>query len=181
MDNRHAAWAVRWRVPLGFATGIAYLILSQPTVPVLLAGGGVALLGLLVRGWAAGFLEKNQSLSTGGPYAHTRNPLYLGTTLIGLGFVLAGDSWTMALVFVGLLLLVYWPVMRREEYFLRQKFREEYERYAEKVPLFLPTTQAALCSGEKFRWARYQRNREYEAALGYAAGIVFLALKLWLR
>ncbi len=181
MDKGYAAWAATWRVPLGFAVGVAYLILSQPTVRLLVAGSGVALAGLLLRGFAAGFLEKNHSLATGGPYAYTRNPLYLGSTLMGLGFALAGGSRTMALAFVGLFLLVYWPVMRREEHGLRQKFGEAYDSYSKKVPLFLPTPRPSLACEEKFRWERYRRNREYEAALGYAVGIFFLALKVWLR
>lgn len=181
MDKGYAAWAARWRVPFGFAVGVAYLILSQPTARLLVAGSGVALVGLLLRACAAGFLEKNQSLSTGGPYAYTRNPLYLGSALMGVGFALAGRSWTMALALVGLFVLVYWPVMRREERFLRQKFGEVYDIYSKKSPFFLPTPRPALACEEKFRWERYRRNREYEAALGYAVGIFLLAFKAWLR
>ena len=181
MDERYAAWAARWRVPLGFALGVTYLILAQPTVRLVVAGGGVALLGLVVRAFAAGYLEKNQSLATRGPYAYTRNPLYLGSFLLGLGFSLAGASWLAGLAFLGLFLLVYWPVMRREEDALRRQFGEIYSRYAESVPLFVPTRPGMPASGEKFRWERYLKNREYEAALGYVAGMVFLLLKAAVR
>lgn len=181
MDNGYAAWAARWRVPLGFALGVAYLIFCQPTLRLLVAGGGVAMLGLAVRAFAAGYLEKDQSLATGGPYAYTRNPLYLGSSLMGLGFALAGSSWVLGLAFLGLFLLVYWPVMRREEKSLRRRFGETYDRYAEAVPLFFPTLRGWRTSGETFRWERYRKNREYQAALGYVAGILFLTLKMALR
>lgn len=181
MQNSYAEWAARWRVPLGFALGIAYLIFSRPTARLLVAGGGVALVGLALRAWAAGHLDKNRSLATSGPYACTRNPLYLGSALLGLGFGMAGGSWTMLLAFVGLFLIVYWPVVRQEANFLTERFGEEYSRYADRVPLFFPTLSTRDAGGERFQWSQYKRNREYSAALGYAAGMVFLALKIWLR
>src|SRR5579872_4849342 len=97
MGSRYAAFAARWRVPLGFVFGAAYLILSRPTVKLLLAGGAVAAMGLAIRAWAAGHLVKNQNLATHGPYAYTRNPLYFGSALMAAGFVLAGGSWVLAL------------------------------------------------------------------------------------
>jgi protein-S-isoprenylcysteine O-methyltransferase Ste14 len=181
MDKGYVAWAARWRVPLGFALGAAYLVISQPTWRLFAAGGGVALAGLLVRACSAGYLTKNQSLATSGPYAYTRNPLYLGSALMGLGFVLAGGSWALGLAFLVLFLGVYWPVIRREEHFLRREFGDVYDRYAEAVPLFFPRPRKAMGGGEEFRWEQYRKNREYEAALGYVAGMVFLALKIWLR
>jgi protein-S-isoprenylcysteine O-methyltransferase Ste14 len=181
MNKGYAVWGARWRVPLGFALGAAYLVSSQPTWVLLAAGGGVAFAGLVVRAWAAGYLAKNQSLATTGPYAYTRNPLYLGSALIGLGFALAGGSWALGPVFLVFFLAVYWPVMRREEDFLRREFGEAYDRYAKDVPLFFPRVGKGLGGGEKFRWERYRRNREYEAAFGYVAGTLFLALKIWLR
>ncbi len=189
MDKEYAAWAARWRVPLGFALGFAYLVFSQPTEARLVAGVAVALLGLVVRGWAAGFLDKNQSLATGGPYRYTRNPLYLGSALTGLGMAIAGGSVAIILAFAGLFLLVYGPVMHREEQFLRQKFGAIYDGYSASVPLFLPgrarpdgvSGQAGAVSGGRFHWARYRKNREYEAALGFGAALVFLIVKMRLR
>ena len=176
----YAAWAARWRVPLGFALGAAYLIFSRPSVPLLTAGGVVALAGVAVRAHAAGYLEKDQRLATSGPYARTRNPLYLGSLLLGGGFAIAGGSWILGLAFVGLFLLIYLPVMRRESDFLRREFAGLYDEYAAAVPLFLPRLSAWGGSTEaaKFRWDQYRKNREYQAALGYAAGIIFLALKI---
>lgn len=182
MDNlAYRAWAARWRVPLGFAAAVVYLVFSQPTARSLVIGGAFALAGLFVRGFSAGHLEKNQSLAVSGPYAYTRNPLYLGSAVMGAGFTMASHSWLIALVFVALFLLIYWPVIRREEAFLREAFGESYRRYALETPLFFPRAARALPSPEHFRWRRYRRNREYEAALGYAGVVIFLLLKMMLR
>ena len=181
MDSGYAAWAARWRVPLGFALGVAYLVFSQPGTRLLMAGFGVAFLGLLVRAYAAGCLDKNRSLAVCGPYAYTRNPLYLGSSIMGWGFAVAGGSWALGLAFGALLVLVYWPVMRREEEFLRQKFAETYGRYSDAVPFFLPTGRHAPVTGEGFRWQLYRKNREYQAAAGFVAAVVFLVLKMMLK
>lgn len=181
MDKEYGAWAARWRVPLGFVLGGAYLVFCQPSFWLLVAGGALALAGLLLRAWSAGYLVKNQTLATRGPYALTRNPLYLGSALMGWGFALAGGSWGLGAVFLAYFLAVYWPVMRREAQFLRGQFGEAYDRYAETVPLFFPKVRRAAAGSERFRWERYRKNREYEAALGCLVGMVFLTLKIWLR
>jgi len=184
MDENYAAWAARWRVPLGFAMAIGVVILSRPSWRFLVAGAGIALVGLLLRGWAAGHLEKGRRLATSGPYGYTRNPLYLGSFVLGLGFAMAAASWVLGLAFLVFFLLVYVPVMRREEEDLRRQFDGGYERYARSVPLFVPTLRRRAqhelggSAGEKFQWKRYRKNREYEAALGYVAGLVFLAAKM---
>jgi protein-S-isoprenylcysteine O-methyltransferase Ste14 len=174
----YGAWAARWRVPLGLALSLLYLLVAQPTPPLLAAGGAVALGGLVLRGWAAGYLEKGASLATAGPYALTRNPLYLGSAIIGGGFALAGRSLLMATTFALLLLFVYRPVTFREEQFLRDRFGEAYRNYERSVPLFLPRSIRPSGSGEGFQWWRYRKNREYEAALGYIAGMLLLTLKM---
>lgn len=181
MDRDYSAWAARWRVPLGFALAIAYLVFSQPTLPLLIAGGALALLGLAVRGWAAGVLEKDLRLATGGPYRYSRNPLYLGSGLIGMGLGIASGSAVMMLAFACLFLLVYWPVIRREELSLRQRFGVVYDEYSASVPLLVPCGRVGPRSDARFDWARYRRNREYEAALGYVAALLFLVLKMRLR
>jgi protein-S-isoprenylcysteine O-methyltransferase Ste14 len=181
MDNGYAARMARLRVPLGLALGVIYLILAQPTVRLLVIGAAIALGGLLLRAWAAGLLVKNDRLATDGPYAWTRNPLYLGSLLIGIGLVVAGASWIMVVAFLLFFLAVYWPVIRREEAGLRERYGEDFERYAKRVPLFVPGLRKGPASGDHFHWSRYKKNREYEAALGYAAVIVFLAAKMMLR
>jgi hypothetical protein len=187
MNRTYAAWAARWRVPLGFAMAIALVILSRPTTRFLASGGGIALVGLLLRGLAAGYLEKGRRLATCGPYRYTRNPLYLGSFLMGAGFAIAAASWVLGLAFLIFFLLIYAPVMRREEEELRRQFGGEYERYAGSVPLFFPRvvrraeTEPSVSIEEKFEWKRYRKNREYEAGLGYLVGLVFLVAKMELR
>ena len=180
MDSAYAAWAARWRVPLGFLLGVAYLIFCQPTVKLLIAGGTVAAAGVAIRAFAAGHLVKNQTLAMSGPYAYTRNPLYLGSALMGAGLALAGGNWILALACLVLFTAIYWPVIRREEEYLRREFGEVYDHYAQCVPLFLPRIRRAA-GGEKFQWKQYQKNHEYEAFLGYLAIMVFLAFRVWLR
>jgi protein-S-isoprenylcysteine O-methyltransferase Ste14 len=180
MDSAYAAWAARWRVPLGFLFGVAYLLFCRPTVKLLVAGGAVAAVGLALRALAAGHLAKNQRLAVSGPYAYTRNPLYLGSALMAAGFALAGGSWILALACGALFAGIYWPVIRREEEYLRREFGEDYDRYAQSVPLFLPRF-GRRAGGEKFQWKQYRKNHEYEAFLGYLAVMIFLAFKIRLR
>jgi protein-S-isoprenylcysteine O-methyltransferase Ste14 len=172
-------WAARWRVPLGFAFAVAYLFLSSPTPRLLIAGSIVAFAGLALRAWASGHIQKGQKLATGGPYSYTRNPLYLGSLLLGVGFLIAGRSWIMAAAFCALFSVIYIPVMRHEEEFLRQRF--EFGEYARAVPLFFPWPGRRGRGHGTFSWQAYRRNREYNAATGYAALLVFLIVKLMLR
>ena len=181
MDKRYADWAARWRVPAGFLLAVAYAVFSQPQPSLLVAGSLVAILGLFVRGYAAGCLNKNQTLATGGPYARTRNPLYFGSLILGAGFAVAGGVWPLGLALLALFVLVYWPVMRREEGFLRNEFGESYANYAAAVPFFFPALRARLRGGEPFRWGQYRKNREYRAALGCGAAVIFLVAKMLLR
>jgi protein-S-isoprenylcysteine O-methyltransferase Ste14 len=181
MKNNYSAWAARWRVPLGFAFAVLYLIFSQPTLWLLVVGGAVALLGLALRMFAAGHIEKDQRLGTSGPFAHTRNPLYLGSLTLGAGFMIAGGLWILAVAFVALFMLIYLPVMRREEDSLRQRFGAEFDEYARSVPLLVPIPGRRWHGAERFQWARYRANREYNAAIGYTAIVVLLLIKLVLR
>ena len=180
MPKDYATWASRWRVPLGFGLAVLYLLLARPAPKLLLCGAALAFAGLLLRAWAAGHLSKNQRLATGGPYAYTRNPLYLGSAVMGLGGALAGRSWLVGGAFAVLFVLVYWPVMQREARFLLGEFPDTFESYARQVPLFFPRLSPFRGGDERFDWRLYRRNREYEAAAGYAGVILFLVLKLWL-
>ncbi|MGH9326113.1 MAG: methyltransferase family protein [Terriglobia bacterium] len=181
MPISFSAWAARWRVPLGFAFAVAYLVVTQPTSRLLQAGAIVALAGLLLRALAAGHLEKNLNLSISGPFRYSRHPLYLGSFILGLGFMIAGASWILGIVFVVLFVVVYTPAMRLEEGFLRQKFGADYDAYARRVPLFSPLPGKRGGRPGSFAWSRYRKNREYEAAAGYVAVLVFLVIKLLLR
>jgi len=181
MRKDYAAWAARWRVALGFGLAAAFLVVAQPSRLLLLCGGAIALAGLLIRAWSAGYLAKNQRLVTGGPYSYTRNPLYLGSALMGLGCAVAGRSWIMGVAFAAFFVLVYGAVIKRETRFLRREFPEAFELYAKQVPLFFPKWSGISAPGESFEWRLYLKNREYEAATGYVSGMLFLALKMLLR
>lgn len=174
----------RWRVPLGFLAGAVFILLARPALRTLLLGGAVALVGLMVRAWAAGHIRKNAALATSGPYAFTRNPLYLGSFILGLGFtVAAGRPLLLGAVFAALFLGIYLPVMRVEATTLTELFGEEYRRYAEAVPLFLPRVtpyRRDSSAGAKFDTSLYLRYREYRAALGLLAAWGALALKAFL-
>lgn len=181
MNVDYGAWAARWRVPLGFGFALIFAVLSRPRMHLLVAGGTLALAGLALRAVAAGYIEKNRTVTASGPFRYTRHPLYLGSFLLGLGFMIAGGSPILGGAFVVLFAAIYAPVMRREEEFLRRAFGTEYEVYARRVPLFFPWTRRAPANGKRFEWRHYRANREYQAALGYAGVMAFLVIKWMLR
>ncbi len=156
----------RLRVPLGFMFGIVFLVFAKPEPLSLIIGGLVAVIGLSIRAWASGHIRKNQNLAVSGPYAYTRNPLYLGSFVLGLGFALASGEWWLGLVFVALFLGIYLPVMRVEAKDLTGIFGEDYCEYAARVPLFFPRITPYKAFDTKFDIDLYLRYREYRAALG---------------
>ena len=166
--RRGGTWIQRWRVPLGFACAVIFLLLAKPRPVTLAVGAVVSFVGLALRGWAAGHIRKNDALATSGPYAYTRNPLYLGSFLLGLGFTVAAARWELALVFVALFLGIYFPVMRVEASTLANLFGESYREYGREVPLFLPrlTSYRDQARGNRFNAQLYLRYREYRAGLG---------------
>ena len=172
----------RWRVPLGFLCAALFLLLARPRPLTLLVGGTVALCGLLLRAWASGHIRKNDRLAMSGPYAHTRNPLYLGSFIMGLGFTLAAGAWWWLLgaLFMALFLGIYFPVMRVEAAHLAESFGDDYLDYARAVPLFFPRLtpyRDEKTRGTKFDASLYLRYREYRAALGLLIAWCVLALK----
>jgi protein-S-isoprenylcysteine O-methyltransferase Ste14 len=172
----YADLVARFRVICGFILVGTFAWLSRPTQTSLLGGLAVAALGLLLRGWAAGHLQKNMSLAVSGPYAWVRNPLYLGTSLVAAGLVIASRRWELALIFAAVFLLVYLPVIELEEQHLRKLF-PEYSAYARQVHKLLPLPPKTRPPGS-FRWAVYRRNEEYQAALGLLAGAAWLLYRL---
>ncbi len=139
--------------------------------------------GLLIRALASGHVRKNESLATSGPYAYTRNPLYLGSLLIGVGFAVAARSWWVGVALVVMFVVIYLPVIRDEEVFLRAKF-SEFDEYAQRVPRMWPRlTRGANAGGEssdRFSLDLYLKHREYNALLGTVALIVALVVKMTL-
>ena len=173
--------ARRIRVPLGFAFAILYMWLAKPTVKFLLAGLLITIPGILLRALASGHVQKNEALATSGPYAHTRNPLYLGSLIIAVGFVVAARNWWIAEAMVIFFVAVYVPVIRGEENYLRARF-PEFEKYEKEVPRLLPRLTSG--GGEKgsFSWELYKKHHEYNAVLGAFAITIVLVVKLfWSR
>lgn len=181
----YADLASRIRVPAGFVLAAVYLIFADPTPERLLLGGAIGLAGILLRAASAGHLQKNRALATSGPYAHTRNPLYLGSALAGLGFCVAGGQVWFFPLLAAFLAAVYWPVLRNEESHLRRIFSSEFETYSRAVPLLVPRLlpwRAAAAPSTRFDAQLYLHNREYEAFVAYVAIVLILSAKmLWLR
>jgi protein-S-isoprenylcysteine O-methyltransferase Ste14 len=168
----------RWRVTLGFAAGIAFLVFSGPSWRSVVLGAPIAAVGVSIRTWASGVLKKNEELTTGGPYAYTRNPLYGGSFLMTIGCAVAGGSWWLGVMLVGLFLIVYTPVMMAEDAHLGTLFGEEHRRYAKSVPTFVPRlSRYSGASGRGFDVQLYLRHREYQALIGLAMIFVVLSLK----
>ena len=147
------------------------------TLPLLI-GLPIALCGLALRAWAAGCLAKNRQLARGGPYAHLRNPLYLGTLLVAAGLVAASRNVWLGVLFAAVFAFVYLPVIELEEQHLRELF-PEFSDYAAQVPALVPRlTPAPAKNPQPFRWSLYLRNKEYQAGAGFAAGMLYLLWKL---
>jgi protein-S-isoprenylcysteine O-methyltransferase Ste14 len=170
--------ARRIRVPLGFAFAVLYFWLARPSWRSLGIGTVLILPGLVIRALASGHVRKNEALATSGPYAFTRNPLYLGSLLIGIGFALAARNWWIGVVLVAMFFAIYLPVIRSEEAFLRERF-PEFEEYAKQVPRMLPRLRPASSEvGGGFSMELYLKHREWNALLGSAAIVVALIIKM---
>ena len=173
--KRYADRVAKLRVPGGFVLVAAFAWFSHPTSASLLTGLPISILGLGLRAWAAGNLAKDRELATHGPYALLRNPLYVGTLLVAAGLVVASRSFALGAVFALVFLFIYLPVIQLEEQHLRDIF-PEYESYARRVHALLP---GMARSSDVFRFnpSLYRKNREYQAALGFLIGVVWLLVK----
>ena len=174
--------AQRIRVPAGFVLAPLLVISAKPTPRSLIIGAAVAFIGLMIRAWSSGYLKKNMELTTSGPYAYTRNPLYLGTFILGTGIAISSDAIWFVALFMTLYLLIYVPVMFAEAETLRKLFPAEYNQYSLSVPLFLPrlTPYGAPqkeSGARRFALSQYAKHREYRAALGLVAVYALLAAK----
>jgi protein-S-isoprenylcysteine O-methyltransferase Ste14 len=175
-----ATFFARWRVRLGYPLAAVVLWLARPTPKSILAGAVVGAVGLWLRARAAGYLHKQEVLTTTGPYAYTRNPLYLGSLIMTAGAAIAADSWWSALILVCYFGLFYSVVMRREERELYQHHGAAFQDYARAVPLFLPRLTRAKLSAQvgAFSFAQYKKNREYRAAIGFLL-LLLIFVVIW--
>jgi protein-S-isoprenylcysteine O-methyltransferase Ste14 len=161
-------WLARRRVPLGFASGVAAIFLSHPTPRTLMVGAIVAAIGEGVRIWAAGHLEKGREVTMSGPYRLTRHPLYLGSTIIGVGLAIASASIVVALLVVMYLGVTLSAAIATEEAHLTAKFGEAYPEYRD---------GRTAGASRRFSMARAMRNREYRAVAGLLAALALLTFK----
>ncbi len=169
----------RWRVRSGPPVLLAVAAVAAPSLRSLLVGAAAAVLGLAVRAWAAGHIHKEKTLARTGPYRHSRNPLYVGNLLLGLGVAAATNSWWGALVFALYFGLFYPVVILEERERMRRIFPDQYGEFEKTVPLFLPRLTPAPARGDgRFRWSQYLRNKEYRALLGTLLVWLLLALKM---
>jgi protein-S-isoprenylcysteine O-methyltransferase Ste14 len=170
--------ARRIRVPMGFAFAVFYFWLAHPTWRSIALGAILIAPGLLIRALASGHVRKNEALATSGPYAYTRNPLYLGSLLIGIGFAVASRNWWVAIVLVLMFFAIYVPVIRSEERFLRETF-PDFDNYAKHVPRMLPRlTPAFRTESGGFSLELYLKHREWNALLGALALALALIIKM---
>ena len=186
--NSQQDWITRWqriarriRVPLGFLAGVLYLfeLYRRAPQPAAVAWSlALVVPGLWLRAYAAGYVKKNRELTQTGPYAHTRNPLYLGSMLIAAGFAVALLSWPVALVLALGFAVIYIPVIASEERFLRATF-PGFDDYCQQVPRIIPRLSPAArpnAAKGRFSFSLYIQHREYNAAIG--AFLLYLSLLL---
>jgi len=172
---------MRWRVRLGYPLAAMVLWFSRPEPGSILLGGFVGLAGLCLRAYAAGYLHKQEVLTVTGPYAYTRNPLYLGSSILALGAAIAMYSWISAFLLLLYFAIFYSMVMRREEEELAVRHGAAFTEYARAVPLFFPHLQPARLAGASvgsFSLEQYKKNREWQAALGFLL-LLFTLLLIW--
>jgi protein-S-isoprenylcysteine O-methyltransferase Ste14 len=167
-------WLARWRVTFGFVAGAAAFWLARPTWLSLAIGGAIAAIGELIRLWAAGHLEKSREVTRSGPYRVMRHPLYVGSSIIGIGVAVAASSVVAAALIAIYLLTTIPAAIAAEERHLRDKFGGEYDAYAKRV---------GQPMARQFSWARARFNREHHTIAGVVLGFALLALKvqLWIR
>ena len=168
----YADFVQKLRVPAGFLLLLTFAWLSRPDLRSLALGIPLSVVGLCLRGWASGYLAKNEQLATSGPYAFMRNPLYAGTLIAVLGIVIASRSGWLAPIFGAVFLLVYLPAVELEEQHLRTLF-PEYAAYANRVGRFFPSASIQR-GGRSFSFLLYRRNQEYKAAFGFLVALIWL-------
>ena len=175
---------MRWRVRLGYPLAAVVLWFSHPSPQSILLGGLVGAIGLLLRAYAAGYLHKQEVLTVAGPYAYTRNPLYLGSVILAVGAAVGMRSWLSASILLLYFAIFYSMVMRREEKELRLRHGSAFEQYARSVPLFFPRLWMARLEGgseSAFLFRQYKRNREWQASAGFLLLLGVLVLISYFR
>lgn len=178
MSSNLTRFLQRYRVFSGFIVAAVYFVFARPDRSSLAIGVSVALVGLALRAWACGHLRKSSELDVSGPYAYTRNPLYLGTMIITVGFGVASGVWWVFALCVAFILSIYLPVINVEAEELEKRLGGQYAEYARNVPLLFPRLSPWKKSERKFNFQLYLKNGEHQAAIGIVAATLILVAKL---
>jgi len=164
----------RYRVPAGWLLGLVVLALARPTPLSMALGAPLVLAGEAIRVWASGHIEKTQKLATGGPYAHCRHPLYVGSVLLALGVGVASSSLWVVLAVAAYFLAFFPSVMREETDFIEKKFPQEFAAWSAEVPPFWPRLAPGGPRSSRFEWSRVSLNREWRTVLALPVVAVLL-------
>jgi protein-S-isoprenylcysteine O-methyltransferase Ste14 len=173
----------RIRVPLGFVFAAVFLWRARPSLLSLALSLILVVPGLWLRGYAAGYVKKNAELTQTGPYAYTRNPLYLGSMMAAFGFAFASRQWYLVVLLAVLFAVIYGPVILSEERYLRGHFAD-FDAYARRVPRLFPRLTAAPAPEQErgsFSRGLYMRHREYNSVMGASALFATMLLLMWVR
>ena len=177
-----ASWerlAQRIRVPIS-RLGVVVVFFLHPTWESLALGGIVAGIGAMIRLWAAGYIDKGRALATEGPYAMTRNPLYLGSLIMTLGVLVAGQAYWLLLPCGIIYVALYFPVMKREEQELSQGYGGDFLEYAKRVPMFFPRLRTTAAPSSSFLWSRVKRNREHRHLMVLVLAGIILIIRIYI-
>jgi protein-S-isoprenylcysteine O-methyltransferase Ste14 len=170
----------RLRVRVGLFLAVAVVLLARSTWTSILLGVLISFFGLAIRAWASGHLRKEKTLAISGPYRYSRNPLYVGNFLLGIGIVVGARSWWLLGIFIIYYGIFYPPIIRRERDRMRELFPQQYEEYGKRVPLFFPSIRKQLPAKGKFSRSLYMQNKEYRALQGTVLIWLILAAKLFI-
>jgi len=179
--ERLEAWFASHRIVATAPVAVLLIVMAHPTLILLMIGGALVLLGEAGRIWSSGHIDKNEDLATAGPYAHSRNPLYVANLLLLLGFcVMSGSLWVGILALLAFA-MIYRPVIREEAKHMDKLFGDAYRRWSDEVPLFFPRLTPAPHPSGAFSWALVIRHREHRNAAAFGLGIILFCLIYYWR
>lgn len=160
--------------------GFVFFLAARPTFLSICIALPVVLAGEVIRTWSSGHIEKNDRLAVTGPYRLTRNPLYFGNFVLGLGFVLMSGVPLLLFFFIPLFFFIYNATITQEEIFLAQRYGGQFQVYQKDVPRFFPKMSWSALSGRGFHWSLVKKHRETRTWLAIIFGVLLLFLKFWI-
>lgn len=180
VNQRMHQWLLRARIPASILMVVAIVVLSHPRLESWLIGFAVIILGELLRIWASGHIHKMTEVTSTGPYALCRHPLYLGHFLIATGFCIMGDSIAALIIILISFLAIYMPTWKNEEKNLIEKFGDTYNEFMQSTPALLPRWNSQALSGN-FSWEMVKKHREWNHVAILVAGALAMIAVGYLR